>query len=102
MLTLSSLSSPLYQVPVSQRTLSGIGNPTGDTVSLAFLNTTRDPVSGDWQAGSWFTSAAGTYYAQCKIGPLGFPLAKGYYYVWVQIVDPVETIVACVGEVEIA
>ena len=102
MLTISSASSQEFPVLVAPYLPVSVTTPTADSVYLAFLNTPRNPVAGDWQVAAWYTSLAGTCFAQIKLGPQGFTLAVGYYYVWVRIDDASGQIVAPVGMVRIA
>lgn len=103
MFTLSSLSTEYVQVPVTSGMVPDITNPTTGTVSMAFLTSGANPQTSDWQAGSWYTSPAGGYFAQCLVGPSGgvITLAPGVYYQWIKIVLAPQTIVIPVGQLEV-
>ena len=102
MQTISSLATEYVQTLVTQDMTPDITNPTTGTVSMAFLASTANPGTSDWQAGSWYTSPAGAYYAQCLVGPSGvITLAPGNYYRWLKIVFAPQTIILPVGMLEI-
>jgi hypothetical protein len=101
-LTISSLSTEYVQTLVTQDMTPDITNPTTGAVSMAFLASTANPGNSDWQTGSWYTSPAGGYYAQCLVGPTGaITLAPGRYYQWIKIVAAPQTIILPVGMLEV-
>ena len=66
-------------------------NPTSDTVSFAFMNTTGAPTVSDWVSGSWDnTITSSPYRAKCLIGTGGKVLATGSYIIWVKVTDSPE------------
>lgn len=102
MLQITSLESPQIMVPVTLFASNGLGNPSADPISMAFLATKADPQSGDWKTGSWVQSQSGQWVAQVQVGPLGaIALSKGVYFHWIKVVDPNETIIRCVGLLEV-
>ena len=102
MLTISSLSTVQVRIETDMQTSTGLGNPSADTVQLAFLATTANPQNSDWKAGTWEQTPAGGWVAQCLVGPNGVvTLPPGQYYIWRKITDPVETPVECVGMLEV-
>ncbi len=89
-----------------QATSSGVAvNPTGDSVSMAFLTTNVAPVSGDFKTATWDTDATTTpvtYRAQCLVGPSGtVTLAAGTYAVWVKVTDSPEVVVKRCGQLKV-
>jgi hypothetical protein len=101
-LTISSLATEYVQQLVTQDMTPDITNPTTSAVSMAFLASTANPGTSDWQVGSWYTSPAGAYYAQCLVGPTGtITLAPGRYYRWIKIVAAPQTIILPVGMLEV-
>lgn len=103
MLNITSFETKFVQLPATLYVSNGVGNPSVDPVSMAFLPTKADPVSGDWKTGSWVQMGSGQWLAQVLVGPTGgvITLAKGVYYVWIKIVDPTETIQECVAMLEV-
>lgn len=102
MLQIDSSGSPLVQVPVRLTTASGPGDPSGDTVEMAFLTGTGKPAAGDWHTAGWVSTAVGGWKAQIQLGSGGaVTLTPGYYYWWVRVTDPLETVVECVGMLEV-
>lgn len=102
MLTISSLASPQIQVPTTLFASNGLGNPSADPISMAFLATKADPQAGDWKSGTWVQQPSGKWLAQVQVGPLGvITLTKGVYFHWIKVVDPTETIVECLGLLEV-
>ena len=82
-LQVSSASLTYVTVPVAELLLAG--NPTSDTVQMAFPAPGSEPTT--FFNASWMT-VNGIYYAQCLIGPGGtHQLAVGYYATYVKVVD---------------
>ena len=83
------LASSLQYIPIIVTCLGG--NPTTDTVQMAFTATGVDPQPADWQTASWDTSATlgpNQYLAQCLVGPGGtVALTNGTYQIWVKVTD---------------
>lgn len=95
-LQISSASRQYVRVPITEA--SG-GNPTGDTVTLAFPSPNSEPVT--FYTGSWLT-ASGVYFAQCLVGPGGtVVLPVGFYDVYVKIGDNPEVPVLLSGLLEV-
>jgi hypothetical protein len=69
-------------------------NPTADAVQFAFMPqpANANPGTSDWHAGTWATTATGTYLAQVLVGPAngGVTVASGVYNVWIKITDSPE------------
>ena len=86
MLTLSRLSTEYVQIQVTFTIAGAPQNPTGDAVSMAFMDSGAIPVSGDWHAASWETAGT-SYFAQCLVGPGGVVLPPGAYVCWLKIQD---------------
>lgn len=67
------------------------GNPTTDTVQMAFTTQGVNPQPSDWKTATWNTTVtlgANQYMAQCLVGPGGtVQLAAGSYQYWVKITD---------------
>lgn len=67
------------------------GNPTTDTVQMAFTTQGVNPQPGDWKTATWNTTVAlgaNQYMAQCLVGPGGtVQLAAGSYQYWVKVTD---------------
>ena len=91
-------------MPVYARASGADVDPTSDTVQMAFLTGSGDPVSGDWETASWESDATFNpirYYARCIVGGTGSgataELARGTYHVWLKVVETTETIVERVG-----
>jgi hypothetical protein len=81
-------------------------DPTGDSVSFAFLPLGSNPTSGDWMTGSWGTATAygaPQYTARVLVGPGtgGHPLPAGDYVTWMKITDSPEVPVRVVGNLTI-
>jgi hypothetical protein len=76
-------------------------DPTGGTVSFAFLPTMlAEPATGDWKTGGWDTNEIGEYVAQCEIGPNGvITLAAKRWWVWTKIVLSGSTVVRQTGSI---
>lgn len=92
---ISTASLEYVLVPVSTKASGVVGNPTGDTVQMAFLTTEAAPGVSDWKTASWETDATpdpDVYSARCLVGTGGATtLAAGTYNVWVKISDSPET-----------
>jgi hypothetical protein len=98
----SSLSTAYVQVPVQAYVAGDPINPTSDVVEMAFVTIGADPGVSDWVTASWTTAPAGTYLAQCLVGPDGDTnLARGIYGAWVRITDSPEIPVTLVGILQI-
>lgn len=67
------------------------GNPTTDTVQMAFTTQGVDPQPADWKTATWNTAVtlgANQYMAQCLVGPGGtVTLPIGQYQYWVKVTD---------------
>lgn len=86
---ITSIGTWFVREPVTMTTSAGPGNPSADTVQMAFMATTANPQTGDWKTASWDQEPSGTWVAQCLVGPNGVvTLTPGTYYVWVKITDP--------------
>lgn len=103
MIQITAVESPLISLDVTQFVSNGIGNPSADPVSFAFMKTTAVPQVSDWKTGSWVQqTVSGQWKAEIEVGPLGaITLAIGEYYVWIKIVDPTETIERPVDMLEV-
>ena len=100
-ITISHLSTEYVIIPVNA-TISGQSyNPTGDTVSFAFMsNPSASPTNTDWVAGSWDVSANSLYpyLAQCLIGPNGvITLGVSTFVIWLRVADNPETVIIQAG-----
>lgn len=99
----SALAKRYIQLQVTKYTPTGLGDPSASPVAMAFLPTGEDPVSGDWKTGSWVQTPVGDWLAQCLVGPGGaVTLSPGIYYLWIQITDPSELVIAAVGQLEVS
>lgn len=83
-------SKQLIHAAVKARDANGLIDPTGSSVSFAFLVPGDSPAVGTvWTLGSWetITLAKGPQYrAKCLIGPGGsITLSVGSYAVWLKI-----------------
>ena len=104
MIQITAVETKLVQLPVTQYVSNGLGNPSADPVSFAFMKTTAVPQAGDWKTGSWVQDTiTGSWKAQCLVGPSGgaITLTIGIYYVWIKIVDPTELIEEPVDTLEV-
>lgn len=99
----TAVESPVIQIDATLFASNGLGNPSMDAVSFAFMSTTAVPQVSDWHAGTWVQDTiSGQWSAQIQIGPLGSgALAIGTYYVWIKIVDPTELIERPVDTLEV-
>ena len=98
MTAISALSTEYLRFPVAATVNGATVNPTGDTVQFAFPAAASAPVT--WFAGSWETTAAGTYVARVLVGPTGGVItltAGSYYDVYIKITDSPETPVRNLG-----
>ncbi len=102
---ISTASLEYVRVRVAATSSGAAVNPTGDSVSMAFLATNAAPVSGDWKTATWDTDPTTTpvtYRAQCLVGPSGtVTLAAGTYTVWVKVTDSPEVAVKRCGQVKV-
>lgn len=98
-LSISSLSTQYIQVPVTALESGLPVNPTSNTVSIAFVLGRLNPVTADWQTGTWQTSSVnGQYFAQVLVGPDGaVTLTEGAWTVWLQVVASPETVIIQTG-----
>lgn len=102
MLQITSVESPQIQIPTTLFASNGLGNPSADPVSMAFLAGKGYPQAGDWKTGTWVQAQSGQWIAQVQVGPLGLiTLTPGIYFHWIKIVDPTETIIRCIGLLEV-
>jgi hypothetical protein len=104
---MSHLSTQYYLVPVTATKAGAAYNPTGDTVTFAFMPVaTQVPGVSDWVAGSWSTNTASVlfpYTAQCLVGPSGTTtLGIGTYVVYVQVADSPEIPVLIAGYLQVS
>lgn len=99
---ISQLATSLQYVPVIVTAMGG--NPTTDTVMMAFTTGT-DPQPGDWKTAAWDTSAplgSNQFLAQCLVGPGGtVQLAAGQYAIWVKVTDNPEIPILPAGQLGI-
>ena len=65
-------------------------------VSIAVIDATARPVTGDWKTGSWDGNTA-----KVLIGPGALPLAPGNYKVWVKVTDSPEVPVLVAGTITV-
>ena len=100
---ISHLSTEYVLVPISA-TKEGLSyNPTGDTVTMAFMpNAVQQPGVSDWQTASWDTDSTNIIYpytVKCLVGPAGvITLTTGTYVIYVKIQDNPETPVLVAGQ----
>lgn len=90
----AAISQETRLLPVSA-TLSGLPtNPTGATVNAAVVP--RGTTPSTWAAATWetWTTPWGTslYFARIILGSTGFVVTKGYWDIWIQIVNLGETV----------
>jgi hypothetical protein len=91
------------QEPVAAFVAGVAIDPTSDVVAMAFTAVGAKPGSGDWHTGSWDTAPAGTYLAQCLVGPGsgGVTLSVGIYDMWVRVTDNPTIPVTQFGQLQI-
>ena len=81
------------------------GDPTTDTVQMAFIAPGTDPQPTDWKTATWDTTVtlgANQYMAQCLVGPGGtVQLAVGSYQYFVKVTDNPEIPILPVGMITI-
>jgi hypothetical protein len=102
-LVISSASLEYVKARVFAKMSGAVIDPTADVVTMAFLASDADPVSGDFKAASWETDTTtdpDSYFARCLVGPGGAAtLTDGIYTVWVKIADSPEIPVKRAGQV---
>lgn len=100
----SSLATTYVRIPVFADNLGAPVDPTPFTVSMAFITALANvpPVSADWKAASWATTAQNGYVAQCLIGPSGtITLVSGTTYnVWIRITASPEVFIDNPGQIQ--
>lgn len=103
MLTLSTLTLEYVRIQVSAAAAGTPINPTGDTVTMAFVTPGATPGVADWHTATWDTATAnGVYTAQCLVGPGGTAtLPAGVYSVWIKVTDNPEIPVRQAGQIQI-
>lgn len=97
---MATLTMPVTSTqPVQQQIIATSGgspyDPSGDTVSVAFVPVPQygpppSPSSGQWNAATWeVDSSPTTYWASCLVGPAngGVVLAQGAYQIFVKVTD---------------
>ena len=95
---LSVASLEAVRVTVAATLGESVVDPTNDAVYLAFTGVGATPGSGDFVAGDWDTTAAGSQ-ATCLVGPGGSAvLTAGLYSVWCKVSDDPEIPVRLVGD----
>lgn len=100
--SVSAEATMYVQIPVTALVSGLPSDPTGDTVSLAFMLGRATPDTPDWVLGSWQTSSVnGQYFAQALVGPTGHVLTPGVYTVWIKIEDDPETPIAQSGNLTV-
>ena len=83
------------------------GDPTGDTVEMAFLAeppTEASPEEADWNPATWVTITApepDQYKASCLVGPGQVELDAGTWYVWVRVTTSGGTPVKHSGRIQV-
>lgn len=95
-LELSHLTDEMVRVPSRERINGADVDPTGATVSIAFVTVGTAPVSGDYGSATWETDATvspSRYFACRKASTL----AAGDYGIWVQVATGTETVQREVG-----
>jgi hypothetical protein len=100
-LTMSVLSTRNVRVQVSD-IVDGVAlvDPTGDSVSFAFMAPGSDPSPTDFVTASW-QSIGTNFYAICPVGPGGHVLTVGTYLIWIKVSDAPEVPVEIVGVLRI-
>jgi len=102
---ISAVSLEYVLVPVAARASGADVDPTGDTVTMAFMLGDAAPVDGDMKTASWETDATTTpptYFARCLVGPSGaVELKPGRYTVWVKITDSPEVLLRPAGPLKV-
>lgn len=103
MTSIPAVSTEYVRVQVTATSGGVVIDPTGFTVSMAFLSgESAEPASGDWKSASWDTLPGGGYVAQCLVGPGGAATpAAGTWWVWVRVVAAPETVVRQCGWIQI-
>lgn len=90
----SAASTQYVQVQVLAVSGGEAYDPTGDSVSMAFIPSASplSPASGQWNTGSWQTDPDGSHWAQALVGPAngGLTLGTGSYVVWIRVTDDPE------------
>lgn len=96
-LTMSVLSTRNVRVKVSD-VVDGVVlvDPTGDSVSFAFMAPGVSPSPTDFVSGSWQT-IENNFYAICPVGPAGHILTVGAYLIWLKVTDAPEIPTEIVG-----
>jgi hypothetical protein len=97
-ITLSVLSTEYISVNISSSIGGTEVNPTSDVVQFAFIAGPSEPVSDDWNNGSWASDSA-PYVAEILVGPDngGISLVAGSYIIWVKVISDPEVPVFSVG-----
>lgn len=106
-LTIRATSLAYVRAKVSATASGAAVDPTGSTVSMAFVPTNTAPSAGSsaWKSASWDTDSTttpATTRAQCLVGPGGAAeLSAGTYYQFVKIGDSPETPILACGVVKV-
>ena len=103
--TIQDLSTEYIRVPVYAKE-NGQPLALGDAgieMALIGVESSANPVAGDWFAGSWdYDSSTETYYAQGLIGPSGGKVATvGSYSIWLRVTHNTEQVVKRVGTLRV-
>lgn len=97
----SALSQTRIRTTVSASTGGEVYNPLHTALAYAFLaGASARPTDADWKPGNWDVTSIRSYVAECLVGPGGtVQLAKGRYYRWLRVTDPVagEVVIGQVG-----
>lgn len=105
MYTRTAASLEYVMVPIAVKVSGTLFDPTADSVAMAFTAEGVDPVSGDWNTGSWETDATQfepIYYARCLVGPGGtIALAAAVFDCYVKVTDSPEVPVLAAGQIRV-
>lgn len=95
-----ALELPYTSLTYIKSKVTASADPTGDTVTAAFVATGL-PGASDWKTGSWQTVTANgvtSYYARCLVGPGGaFIPVAALYKMFIKVTDSPEVPVLFAG-----
>jgi hypothetical protein len=97
---LSSLSTEYVPFRVAATDWDGVAvDLSADTVQVAFVPLSTEPVTADWQAATWLDTGVAGILVGPGVG--GLVLADGKYAQWVKVTDNPERPAYMVGTLHI-
>lgn len=103
--TILAVSTIYVRTPITAKATGVSYDPTGDTVTAAFMPPGVPPGPADMKPATWEidpTTTPVTYYARCLVGPAGdTTLTPGLWSMFVKIVDNPEQPVLHAGPIRV-